>query len=353
VTSPERPSIRRLPAGAGAALLAAALFGAGTPLAKALMAGVGPWMLAGLLYLGSGLGLATLRLVRRAPGARLAASEWPWLIGAVLAGGVVGPVLLMFGLSGMPASGASLLLNAEGVFTALLAWFAFKENFDRRIALGMLAIVAGALVLSWPGQAQFGSPWPALAVLGACLAWGMDNNLTRKVSLADATWVAMVKGLVAGTVNLAIALLLGAELPSPGLLAGSAVLGLFSYGISLTLFVVALRHLGTARTGAYFSVAPFFGAVLAVALLGEAVTPGLVVAGLLMALGVWLHLSEQHVHPHRHEALEHEHAREHDSHHQHHAPGENSEAHHIHRHRHAPMTHTHAHFPDEHHRHSH
>jgi drug/metabolite transporter (DMT)-like permease len=141
-----------------------------------------------------------LRLLRRAPSARLAAGEWPWLAGAVVSGGVVGPVLLMVGLGGMPASGAALLLNAEGVFTALLAWFAFKENFDRRIALGMVAIVAGAVLLGWPGEARFGAVWPALAVLGACLAWGLDNNLTRKVSLADASWLAMIKGLAAGSV---------------------------------------------------------------------------------------------------------------------------------------------------------
>lgn len=217
-------------------------------------------MLAGLLYLGSGLGLATMPLVRRTLSAQLATAEWPWLIGAVLSGGVVGPVLLMFGLSGMPASGASLLLNAEGVFTAPLAWFAFKENFDRRMALGMLAIVAGAPVLSWPGDAQFGAFWPSVAALGACLALGIDNNLTRRVSHADATCVAMVKGLAACSGNLVIALALGASLPSPGLLAGSAVLGFFAYGISLTLFVLALRRLRTARTAAYFSVAPFVGA---------------------------------------------------------------------------------------------
>ncbi|MDO9313723.1 MAG: EamA family transporter [Burkholderiaceae bacterium] len=353
MTEPTPPSITRLPAGVGAALLAAALFGAGTPLAKSLMTGVSPWMLAGLLYLGSGLGLAVLRLLRRAPTVRLAVGEWPWLAGAVLAGGVVGPVLLMFGLAGMPASGASLLLNAEGVFTAMLAWFVFKENLDRRIALGMLAIVAGAVVLSWPGDAEFGAAWRALAVLGACLAWGIDNNLTRKVSLTDATWVAMVKGLAAGSVNLAIALTLGASLPAPQVLAGAAVLGFFAYGISLTLFVVALRHLGTARTGAYFSVAPFFGAVLAVVLLGEAITPGLLLAGALMALGVWLHLSEKHGHLHVHESMEHEHEHEHDAHHLHHPPGELPPGPHAHRHRHSPVTHSHEHYPDEHHRHSH
>lgn len=186
--------------GVAAALVAALLFGAGTPLAKSLLENVSPWLLAGLLYFGSGLGLSLYRLLSRAPAVHLARQEAPWFVGAIIAGGVCGPVLLMIGLTEMPASGASLLLNAEGVFTALLAWFVFKENFDRRIALGMVAIAAGALVLSWPGEARFSHVWPALAVLGACLAWGVDNNLTRKVSLTDATWIAAVKGLVAGAV---------------------------------------------------------------------------------------------------------------------------------------------------------
>jgi drug/metabolite transporter (DMT)-like permease len=343
----------RLPTGVGAALLAAVLFGAGMPLAKSLMGEIAPWLLAALLYLGSGIGLAALRFVQHAPSVRLEAGQWPWLAGAVVTGGVVGPVLLMIGLSGMPASGASLLLNAEGVFTALLAWFAFKENFDRRIAAGMMTIVAGAVALSWPGEARFGTAWPALAVLGACLAWGVDNNLTRKVALADATWVAMIKGVAAGSVNLAIALAMEPRMPPWSTVAGSAVLGFFSYGISLTLFVVALRHLGTARTGAYFSVAPFFGATLSVLLLGEPVTTLLVGAGVLMALGVWLHLSERHLHPHVHEAMEHDHEHEHDLHHDHHPPDELHPLRHAHRHRHAPMSHAHEHFPDEHHRHPH
>jgi drug/metabolite transporter (DMT)-like permease len=353
-TGTDRPAHRRRwSTGIGAALGAAALFGAGTPLAKALLADAGPWMLAGLLYLGSGIGLMLLRLLRRAPSARLAPGEWPWLAGAVVSGGVVGPVLLMVGLGGMPASGAALLLNAEGVFTALLAWFAFKENFDRRIALGMVAIVAGAVLLSWPGEARFGAVWPALAVLGACLAWGLDNNLTRKVSLADASWLAMIKGLAAGSVNFAIGWTIEPTRPGWDTIAGAAALGLFAYGISLTWFVVALRHLGTARTGAYYSVAPFFGAMLSVLWLGESVTPALLAAGALMALGVWLHLSERHVHAHTHEALEHEHAHTHDEHHDHHPPGSRPPARHTHRHRHAALTHTHEHFPDEHHRHVH
>lgn len=340
--------------GVVAALGAALLFGAGTPAAKLLLGPVSPWLLAALLYLGSGIGLALVRVFRGGGRARLAPGELKWLAGAIVAGGMLGPVLLMWGLARMPASGASLLLNAEGVCTALIAWFVFKENFDRRIALGMALIVAGALVLSIPGQAQFGAALPALAVLGACLAWAIDNNLTRKVSLADALHIAMIKGLAAGVTNLALALMAGASLPSPTIVLAAGCLGLLSYGVSLALFVVALRELGTARTGAYFSIAPFAGALIAVAFLGEALTPSLIAAGLLMACGVALHLSERHEHLHTHEPIEHEHQHVHDSHHQHaHAssapPGEP----HSHCHRHAPMTHKHPHYPDAHHRHEH
>ncbi len=356
--------------GVGTALIAALLFGASTPLAKLLLTDTSPWMLAALLYLGSGLGLAALRASRRlrsaeAAPSRLQAGEWRWLAGAIVAGGVAAPVLLMYGLSHMPAAGASLLLNAESVFTALLAWFAFRENFDRRIALGMVAIVAGSVVLSWPGQGarlDWASLWPGLAVLGACLGWGLDNNLTRKVALADAGFIAMSKGLAAGSVNLLLALALGAHWPSLNITLAAGLLGFASYGVSLVLFVLALRHLGTARTGAYFAVAPFFGALLAVGLLGEAPTHALLLAGGLMALGVWLHVSERHAHAHTHEALAHAHSHVHggprdDGHHDHdHAhndpplpPGTR----HSHPHAHAKLSHSHAHYPDAHHRHRH
>jgi len=339
--------------GVAAAIGAALLFGAGTPLAKALLAGVDPYALAGLLYLGSGLGLALYRRIIHAPVVHLPRTERLWFAGAIIAGGIVGPLLLMIGLVGMPASGASLLLNAEGVFTALLAWFAFKENVDRRIALGMAVIVLGAAILSWPGEARFAGLWPTLAVLGACLAWGIDNNLTRKISLNDASWIASVKGLVSGAANLTLAFVLGASMPDWPNVAAALLVGLLAYGVSLTLFVIGLRHLGTARTGAYFSVAPFFGALLAV-LMGEALTTPLLLAGALMALGTWLHLTERHQHAHVHDAIEHEHEHEHDLHHRHShdAPLSNEEKH-RHRHRHDALAHTHTHFPDTHHRHSH
>ena len=339
--------------GVSAALGAALLFGAGTPLAKLLLNTVSPWLLAGLLYLGSGIGLTLYRRLSRAHKVRLQPREVPWLAGAIVAGGVVGPLLFLLGLTGMPASDASLLLNAEAVFTALLAWFAFKENFDRRIAIGMVVIVLGAVILSWPAEARVSSVWPALAVLGACFAWGLDNNLTRKVSLLDASWIASIKGLVARSVNLALAFTLGATLPPLTNVAGAMVVGFLAYGVSLALFVVGLRHLGTARTAAYFSIAPFFGAALAIAM-GEPVTLPLLLAGGLMLLGVWLHLTERHAHEHAHEVLEHEHVHAHDEHHQHsHDLAVSSGAQHSHWHRHEPLSHTHAHFPDVNHRHSH
>ena len=340
------------------ALSAALLFGLGTPLAKLLLANVSPLMLAALLYLGSGIGLALLRMVRREASQLPRGEEWFWLAGAVLAGGVAGPVLLMLGLSGFSASGASLLLNSEAVFTALLAWFVFKENFDRRIAWGMVAIVCGAVVLSGttglgPQSGNLGS---ALLIVAACLAWGIDNNLTRKIALTDASFIAMSKGLSAGVVSLGLAWLSGAVLPTFTVTLQVMVLGFASYGVSLVLFVLALRHLGTARTGAYFSVAPFAGASLSVLLLGEPVTTPLMLGGLLMLIGVALHLSERHLHEHDHAVIEHAHEHSHgdDPHHAHdHAWPVASHQRHSHIHHHPLLHHAHVHFPDEHHRHDH
>ena len=336
-----------------AALGAALLFGVGTPAAKLLLESASPWMLAGLLYLGSGVGLWLFRLVRHQPRVRLSGAETGWLAAAIASGGVFAPVLLMWGLARMPAADASLLLNAESVFTALIAWFVFKENFDRRIALGMALIVAGAALLSWPGQMRGGTVLPALAALGACLLWALDNNLTRRVALVDASFIAMTKGLAAGTTNVLLAWLAGAETPGPVVALAAATVGFASYGASLVLFVVGLRYLGAARTGAYFSTAPFAGAVLAL-LLGDPLTLQLAVAGALMAAGVWLHLSERHSHSHRHEPLEHAHMHVHDDHHRHdHAEPVSPETRHSHLHRHEPLTHAHEHFPDAHHRHQH
>lgn len=341
------------------ALLSAALFGLSTPLAKLLVSGVPPLLLAALLYLGSGLGLAAVLAVRWLGGrsARLAAPhgrQWLWLAAAVLAGGCMGPVLLTYGLVDAPASTAALLLNLEGVFTALLAWFVFRENFDRRIALGMLLIVAGgAALVAAPGRWDIA---PSLAlIVGACAAWALDNNFTRKVSGSDAVLIACIKGLAAGTVNLALAWTFGQSAPiAAGPIAAALGVGFAGYGVSLALFIAALRGLGTARTGAYFAAAPFFGALAALVLLDEPLSGQFFAGATLMAAGVWLHLTERHEHEHRHEPMVHEHPHVHDEHHEHaHEFDWDGSEPHTHGHHHAPLAHRHAHFPDLHHRHRH
>src|SRR6266436_3394879 len=316
---------RRSNRGVEAALLAAMLFGASTPLAKGLLASVPPQVLAGLLYLGSGLGLGMLWLWRRRTGkageAALTRRDLPWLLGAIGFGGLVGPLLLLIGLSHTPASAASLFLNLEGVFTALLAWIVFRENMDPRIALGMAAIVAGGALLAWQGRLEWGGLSGPLAIAAACFCWAIDNNLTQKVSASDPLQIAALKGAAAGTVNLAIGVSLAGSLPTLPRIGAALVLGFFGYGLSLVLFVLALRSLGTARTGAYFSTAPFIGAILSVLFWHEPVTVTLIAAGGLMAFGVWLHLTERHTHAHTHERLSHIHPHSHDAHHQHsHAP---------------------------------
>jgi drug/metabolite transporter (DMT)-like permease len=342
--------------GVAAALGAALLFGASPPVAKLLLPQAGPWILAGLLYIGSGLGLTALLAIESARGRRvvtLSRRDWPWIVLATACGGVLAPVLLLTGLAGSSASTTSLLLNAEGVLTALLAWFVFGENFDRCIAFGMLLIAAGAVLLSWD-QGRLAFALPNLLVLGACLAWAADNNLTRRVSHADARLIAAIKGMAAGSVNLALGLAAGASWPSLGVSAAALGLGFLSYGVSLALFVLGLRHLGAARTGAYFSTAPFVGALIAVLLLAEPATLQLAAAGVLMAMGVWLHLTERHLHRHTHEPVAHDHEHEHDVHHRHaHDEVVVDRTRHSHPHRHEALEHTHEHFPDAHHGHRH
>ena len=344
--------------GAGAALMAAVLFGLGTPLAKILLTGASPWLMAGILYLGSGVGLAVLFTIRRVVGrARhgvgLGRGQWLWLAAAIVCGGGIAPVLLMAGLAATPASSASLLLNLESVFTALLAWFVAGEGVDRRIAVGMAAIVAGAAALGWGQPISFTGLAGPLLIAGACLGWAADNNLTAKVSGADPIVIAMVKGLVAGAVNTALALGFGAQVPSATLLAEAGAVGFLGYGVSLVLFVVGLSHIGAARTGAYFAVAPFVGGLASVLLLGEPFSGQLAAAGALMALCVYLHLTEHHEHAHTHDAVTHDHMHAHDEHHRHGHDHGGEEGPHAHVHTHATLRHKHPHYPDMHHIHSH
>jgi drug/metabolite transporter (DMT)-like permease len=345
--------------GPGLALAAAALFGLSVPAAKLFAGAVDPWLLAGLLYLGSGIGLGAYRLAQRLRGlvtseAPLRRQDLPWLGGAIAAGGIIGPVLLMYGLAAGTAVQSSLLLNLEGVFTALLAWSLFRESFDTRIAIGMAAIAGGAAVLSWNPSATLALDASALLVTGACLAWAVDNNLTRMVSGGDPLQIAALKGIAAGSINVLLAVVQQAPWPPATAILGAGLVGLLGYGTSLVLFVLALRLLGAARTGAYFSTAPFVGAIAGAVALHEPLTWRVSLAAALMGAGVWLHLTERHDHEHEHGALEHTHAHVHDEHHQHaHPPGTPPGEPHSHLHVHAPLRHSHPHFPDLHHRHHH
>jgi len=340
------------------ALLSAALFGLATPFSKLWLGNMDPWLLAGLLYLGAGAGLGARDLLRRllrrpAPETALTRADLPWLAAAIFTGGIAAPVLLMMGLRLTTGSGGSLLLNLEGVATIAIAAAVFREHVGMRIVIGAALIIAGAAALSWRGDAFSLDPG-ALLITAACIAWGIDNNLTRRISAADPAQITMLRGLIAGAVNTGIGLGLGAGLPAPQVLAGVLLTGFLGYGVSLVLFVMALRQLGTARTGAYFSTAPFIGAAAAIPLLGDAVSVQLLLAGALMGAGVWASLSEQHHHPHTHEALTHSHRHMHDEHHQHtHGDGIPPGEPHSHAHRHEPLTHAHAHWPDLHHRHGH
>lgn len=336
------------------ALAAAALFGAATPVLKPLAGALHPALLAGLLYLGSFLGLAIVRIVRgRASGeARLERSHLAPLAGAVLAGGIAAPVLLVWGLAGITASAASLLLSSEAVLTVVLAALLFREPVAGRVWAASLLLLGAGAMLVWAPQAAVPVSLHALAVLAACLLWGLDNNLTRRISLADPYAIAMWKGLCAGVVNTAAGLLLAPATPGGSWLIALGV-GALGYGASLVLYVLAMRHLGAARTAAHFGTAPFFGAALSIVLLGEPVTTVLAAAFALTAAATWLLLSERHEHEHHHEALEHEHRHVHDLHHQHVHQGDVGPEPHSHPHRHEPMRHEHPHFPDPHHGHRH
>jgi len=339
------------------ALLAAILFGISTPLAKGLLTGISPQILAGLFYLGSGVGLSLLRVlpprgaVREAP---LTRADAPWLAGALVFGGILAPVLLLVGLQRTLASNASLLLNLESVFTMLLAWLVFHENLDRRFALGIAGIFVGSVFISWQGYLAGGDIAGPLAVGGACFCWAMDNNLTQRVSAGDPVQVAAAKGLVGGVVNLVLGICLGGVWPGVAWIAAALVVGFFGYGLSLVLFVLALRALGTARTGAYFSTAPFIGALVGLIMWREPTAPLFLAGSSAMLVGVWLCITERHEHAHAHEVMMHSHSHIHDEHHQHpRDPEEVSREPHTHLHEHVRLVHRHVHYPDIHHRHQH
>jgi drug/metabolite transporter (DMT)-like permease len=270
----------------------------------------------------------------------------------VLFGGVLGPILMLVGLARVSGLAGSLLLNLEAPFTMLVAVLLFREHMGGRAAVAAALIVLGTLALGYrPGELQVDG-LGTVAIAGACLSWGVDNNLSQRLSLRDPIAVVRIKALGAGTCNLILALWTGAPLPGLVIIGAALVLGSLSYGLSLVLDMKALRILGAAREAAYFATAPFLGALLSIPLLGDRPRLPDVAAVLLMIAGVVLLRRERHTHVHTHDMLEHDHLHVHDEHHQHAHDGPFTQPH-AHPHRHEPLAHDHPHVPDVHHRHDH
>ncbi|MBT1074025.1 DMT family transporter [Geobacter grbiciae] len=339
------------------AVISAVLFGISPVLCKLVIGEMSPALLAGLLYLGSGIGLHILLLFqgkksieevkRLSPKKRLA------LLGSILSGGIVAPLFLAYGIKLGTASEVSLLLNFETVATTLIAWFVFREHVGLGVWGGKALILLGSVfvILKNDGALAFSSA--GLLVLLACAFWGIDNNLTRDIEELPATVLASIKGFGAGAFNTLLALALSTGTATVPQVAGSLLIGAMSYGMSLVLFVEALRRIGSARTSTLFAIGPFIGTFLSVLILGERPPATYWVAASLMLAGIALLQREMHGHPHTHEELSHSHKHLHDEHHQHeHAEGEGTEPH-DHPHLHEPLTHSHVHWPDIHHRHSH
>jgi drug/metabolite transporter (DMT)-like permease len=337
--------------GAAAGLAAAALFGVSAPLAKKLLPATGPLVLAALLYLGAGIALTLAGWVTpRGREAPLRRADLPALAAIALLGGVAGPLLMLAGLGRVSATAGSLLLNLEAVFTIVLAVMLFGEHVTRRGALASALVVAGAAVLS--GGAGGADALGIALVAGACLAWGVDNNLTQRLSLRDPVALGRAKTLSAGTLMLAAALATGRGLPDAGQTAAALAVGAAGYGVSIVLDVVALRLLGAAREAAFFATAPFLGALAAVPIFDRMPGPAEAASAAIMVLGVVLLVRDRHGHVHAHGELDHDHVHVHDEHHRHGHDGPVVEPH-AHPHHHAPLTHDHPHVSDLHHRHPH
>lgn len=343
--------------GLHAAVLSAVLFGMSPVACKVVVGQMPSSLLAGLLYLGSGLGLTGVVLRQKVPAyavlSALSNRQWAYLAGAIVSGGVAAPLFLAYGILSGTASEVSLLLNFETVATTLLAWMVFHEQIGYRVWLGKLSIIGASILVLFTGGSELQMSVPGLSVLAACLLWGIDNNLTRELDSIPASLLACVKGWSAGIFNVLLSLILFKSQVTTLQVSGALVIGALSYGASLVLFIHALRALGSARTSTWFASGPFIGTILSVIVLGERPPAEYWAAVLVMLSGMFFLYGEVHRHLHQHERLTHTHPHDHDEHHQHlHDAGESVERH-SHLHEHEPLRHAHMHWPDTHHRHIH
>lgn len=338
------------------ALIAAILFGASTPFAKILLGNVEPIPLAGLLYLGCGLTLLIFKLFQnnKSKETQLEKSDYLWLMGAIIAGGILAPIVLLFSLQNTSAATASLLLNFEAVATTLIAGVFFKEYIGKSVVIAIVFITLAGIFLSFDFSSAWGISLGALGIILACILWGLDNNFTRNISSKDPVSIVMVKGLAAGCFSIILAFLLQQSFPAWNIIVYALILGAFSYGLSLLLFITALKDLGASRTSALYGIAPFFGAILSFILVKSDLQITFYFSIPLMVAGAYLILKEQHEHLHHHEVMTHNHKHRHDDgHHNHVHENMSKDLEHSHEHTHEAMEHDHPHTPDIHHRHAH
>lgn len=340
------------------AILAAILFGISAPLSKALLGSIEPTMLAALLYFGCGLGVLVYKLtktlfIKEKKESGLSKKDLPWLAGVIFTGGVAAPIVLMFSLKATPAATASLLLNFEAVSTALIAALLFKESLGRRVWASVALMTAAAVILTWNSTGEWGVSIGTAGIIGACLLWGMDNNLTRMISLKDPLTITIVKGFGAGAVSLIISLWTSTAFPGVELIILALLLGAFSYGISIVLFILSMRQLGAARTSAFFGSAPFIGAIISIVVFQESPALQFYISLPIMMIGAILIIKEKHQHIHIHENIQHDHKHRHDDLHHNHVHENGFTGEHSHAHMHERLEHDHPHMPDTHHRHNH
>jgi drug/metabolite transporter (DMT)-like permease len=341
------------------AILAAVLFGASAPFAKMFLGDIQPIPLASFLYLGSGIGMLVFWILQRFQRnykrieATIKKEDVKWLIGAVLTGGFIAPIILMYSLKHTPASTASVLLNFEGVSTTLIAMFVFKEAIGKRVWAAIAFITAASILLSWNFTGGWGFSISALGVVMACVMWGLDNNFTRSISSKDPVVIVIIKGLGAGSFSLLLSICLHNSLPSLKMILGAMLLGFICYGLSIVLFIRAMRTLGASRACAFLGTAPFLGALFSFVLFRETAGTLFFVSLPIMMIGAALLLNEKHSHKHLHETLDHEHRHSHTDEHHNHEQNIEASLEHTHLHSHEVTEHTHPHTPDIHHRHIH
>ncbi len=344
------------------ALIAALLFGASAPFAKVLLNEFKPLQLAGILYLGSGIGLLLIKMIQikvlnlKNEEAKIERKEIKWLAGAVVFGGIIAPIILMIGLNKTQASTASLLLNFEAVSTTIIAMVFFKEHIGKRLWIAILLITIASIILSLDLSGNWGISLGCIGIILACILWGIDNNFTRNISLKDPFAIVIIKGLVAGSFSIILSIKFGYVFPEIKKIVFGLLLGFFSYGFSLILFIKALRNLGSARTSAFFGFAPFLGTIISIIIFKDKQNVLFYISLPIMITGAYLLLKEEHTHKHIHEEILHEHLHNHnDGHHEHtHEIDEEIEnGKHSHKHTHEKKEHSHEHLPDIHHRHQH